>query len=341
MTGPPPDSWAVDPSESGSREVVPGLWRLRLPVGWSHIDHVNAYAVRREDGIMLVDCGTAGDPSCAEALVRGLDDAGLALDEVKALALTHFHTDHAGLAAFLREQGPIEIYGHRADAHIHAAVAEPERTYAEREAFARREGVPDSRLAAFADVREEVGGMSGIARPDHPIGDGATIDSALGPWEVFETPGHAPSGVSLLQREHGIAIVGDVICALVVPWFDYGWSPDPVAEQQRSLDLIDSIDSLQLALPGHGRPLSEVARVTAMHRADLELRLGVTMDALRQGPGTGYEIADRAFGIDSASDLAAVGLLGETLSYLRHLHFEGDVDRGRGDDGIHLYELSQ
>ena len=38
-------------------EIEPGLWQLRLPLPWDTISSVNAFAIARDDGIMLVDAG--------------------------------------------------------------------------------------------------------------------------------------------------------------------------------------------------------------------------------------------------------------------------------------------
>ena len=39
--------------------VMPGIWRLRLPLPWPGVPHVNAFAIRAGDGIVLFDTGYA------------------------------------------------------------------------------------------------------------------------------------------------------------------------------------------------------------------------------------------------------------------------------------------
>ena len=39
--------------------VLPGLWRLRLPLPWPGVPHGNAYAIASGDGIVLVSTGGA------------------------------------------------------------------------------------------------------------------------------------------------------------------------------------------------------------------------------------------------------------------------------------------
>lgn len=335
MTGPPPDTWAVDPKDAVAIEIVPGLWRLRLPVGWAHFDHVNAYLLEGEDGPILVDCGSAGDPSCAVALELAIGQTGHAVEEVGALALTHIHSDHAGQAASVVERSGATVLAHPDDGHFYATVRDPAASFAKREDRARREAVPEARLFAYADVREEVEGVVAAVDPDVELTDGVGFDSALGRWEAFHTPGHAPSHVALVQRDRRIAIVGDTLCPVFVPWLDYGWTADPTGELLASFDALDAAGPLALALPGHGRPLTDAAAITADHRRAVLERVAVVRDALGTEPVTGHDLAERAFG--AAPDLAAVGFLSETLGHLRHLRLRGDVDRTRDDDGTHLY----
>src|SRR3954451_15563296 len=108
MAGPPPPDWAVDPATAGAREVQPGLWRLRLPLPWGGINHVNAYLVEADE-LTLIDCGTAGHATCAEALEVAVQATGHGLDEVERLVLTHVHSDHMGLTPLVVERSGAEV----------------------------------------------------------------------------------------------------------------------------------------------------------------------------------------------------------------------------------------
>jgi glyoxylase-like metal-dependent hydrolase (beta-lactamase superfamily II) len=336
MVGPPPESWAVEAAEAGARLVIPGLWRLRLPTAWPAISHVNAYVIERADGgVVLVDCGTAGDPSCAAVLDAALAETGHRLEDVRVLAATHVHSDHIGPAASLLERSGAELWAHPDDAHFYDAMREPERIAAARGRRARREGVPEERLGPYRDVREELEGAEAAVAPDRPLVDGATIETALGPWHVVETPGHCPSHVCLVQREHRIAIVGDLLCAVFAPWIDYGYSADPFADTLASLDRLAAEAPLELALPGHGRPLTEVDAVIAQTRLDFERRLDQTREAVRSAPGGAYAITTRVFGEEEG--LPAVGHMSEVLGYLCHLRRLGEVVREETADGNYLY----
>lgn len=336
MVGPPPESWAVDPARAGAWEIVPGLWQLRLPLPWDTIATVNAFAIAREDGVMLVDCGSAGDPSCREALAAGIAAAGLSLADVRLLVATHTHSDHVGLAAWVVEESGCRFLMHPASAHFYDAMREPERIAALRRARAAREGVPPERLDDCADVREELQGVLAPVAPDAPLVDGVRLPSLLGDWEVVETPGHAPSHVCLVQRESGLAIVGDLVARTFAPYLDYGYTPDPVAELLASLDRVDAIDGVRLGLPGHGRPLEDVERAIATYRDGIRGRLDETRAAVAAGPAGAYEVTRRVFG-EPTSDQSAVWLMTEVLCYLKHLRDAGAVVRDENARGAYRY----
>lgn len=328
MAGPPPPTWAVDPDEAGAREIADGIWRLRLPVGWEQITHVNAFLI---DGTILVDCGTGGHPTCADALQTAFDRAGHRIEDVEHLVLTHVHTDHMGLAPLVLERSGAQLHAHPDDAHFVEAFTEPGRIEQRRERRARQEGVPERRLEPYRTAAEELEGALAAVTPDHHLTDGDELSG----WQVVETPGHCPSHITLFHPERRIAFVGDLICPVFAPWLDYGYSPDPMAETFASLDRLDQLRPA-LSLPGHGRPITDTASVVADTRASFHERLDATRRALAQGPAGAYELTTRIWGEEP--DLAATGHLAEMLAYLRYLRGRGEATRSTNDDGTYSYE---
>src|SRR4051812_22292248 len=121
MAGPTPTSWAVDPTAATAARVVEGVWRLRLPLAWPGISHVNAYAVEG-DGVVLFDCGAGGHPTSAQAFEPALAAAGMAPEDVTTLVATHAHSDHVGLAPWLVERSGCEVWMHPATQHVFDAI---------------------------------------------------------------------------------------------------------------------------------------------------------------------------------------------------------------------------
>src|SRR5512132_3853570 len=61
--------------------VLPGVWRLRLPLPWPGVPHCNAWAVAAGDGIVLFDTGMHQPGSMAN-LERALDMVNLRVAQV-------------------------------------------------------------------------------------------------------------------------------------------------------------------------------------------------------------------------------------------------------------------
>jgi glyoxylase-like metal-dependent hydrolase (beta-lactamase superfamily II) len=335
LVGPPPESWAVEPSDAAARELEPGLWRLRLPLGWPGIPHVNAYAIERDDGWLLVDCGSWGDQSCWDALVAVLGQAHIELGDVRLLAATHAHSDHIGVAARVVERSGCEFVMHPDHDHFYGPKREPETFERARRRRAKLEGVPEELLHLYADVGEEVDGFMAPVVPHRGLRAGVRLESRLGDWHVIEAPGHAPSHVLFHQPERRLLITGDLVSKAFAPFFDYGYTPDPVGEFSRSLDLAANLP-VDIALPGHGRPIDDLGSIIDEHRRALAQRIEATAAAIDAGPVGAYGVTRRVFG-DEAGDFVRVWQFVEVVGYLRHLRVLGRAQRERDAEGAFRY----
>jgi glyoxylase-like metal-dependent hydrolase (beta-lactamase superfamily II) len=318
---------------------MPNLWRLRLPLSWPGIGATNAYALKRDDGgLVLVDCGGSGDPTTWAALERAVRDSGHEIHDVREVVITHYHSDHAGPLEQVVARSGAQVLAHPAHAHLTDGAERPEEIAAVRRRRAIAEGVPAEKLHLFDDMREETEGIDSPVRPDRPLLEGDVITTVHGDWRVMETPGHAPSHLCLYQPESGTLIVGDLLSAEFHPWFDYGYTADPVQETFDSLDRLLGLPAPSLALPGHGRPLESVHDLAKMHVQRIGERLQAVRDSVAGGGGTAYEITLAVFGEDP-TDIELVLRFTETVSYLGHDRRRGRIQRNRDPDGTFRHSL--
>ena len=84
-------------------EVVPGILRLQLPIDFTGLGHVNTYALEDDKGFTLVDPGLPGEESW-KALRGRMDAAGIPLERVHTIVVTHSHPDHFGGAGLLAQE---------------------------------------------------------------------------------------------------------------------------------------------------------------------------------------------------------------------------------------------
>ncbi|MCW3039661.1 MAG: fold metallo-hydrolase [Solirubrobacterales bacterium] len=310
--------------------VLPGVWRLRLPLPWPGVPHCNAWAVAAGDGIVLFDTGMH-EPGSLAHLERALAQVHLKLEHVRLLVCTHAHSDHYGQAATIVERSGCELWMHPAHQHQTQYGEDPEGGLERRLEIARQSGVPAAPLAAYQDAAKGRGsGVKGIVLPDRPLVDGVRIGTDLGDWEVVETPGHAPSHVCLHQPERRLLISGDHLLGRISLYYEHGWSPDPVGEFLASLDRVAALD-VRLCLSGHGRTFTDVEAHIEANRKLVAEDLERHLHALEGGALTAFDVVPRVHD-DAVTELNASWWLTETLCYLEHLEIAGRVRRVPAED---------
>jgi glyoxylase-like metal-dependent hydrolase (beta-lactamase superfamily II) len=307
--------------------VLPGVWRLRLPLPWPGVPHCNAWAIAAGDGIVLVDTGMH-EPGSMGHLERALDQVGLKLEHVRLLVCTHAHSDHYGEAATIVERTGCELWIHPKYEHVRLAATDYDAALERRIEIALQSGVPREPLEAYRESQRGRGiGIAGLVPPDRELVPGVVVDTDLGEWTVHETPGHAPSHVCLFQPERRLLISGDHLLGRVSLYYDFGHTPDPAGEFLRSLDVVDALDA-RLCLPGHGRTFTDVRAHVEANRAAVRERLDRVREVVGNGSGplTAYEAVPLVYG-QPVTPMTANWWLSETLAYLTHLEREGLATR--------------
>jgi glyoxylase-like metal-dependent hydrolase (beta-lactamase superfamily II) len=305
--------------------VLPGLWRLRLPLPWPGIPHCNAWALAQGDGFVLIDTGMY-DSTSIEHLDRALHQVKLKLEDARLVAITHAHSDHWGQSAPIVERAGCEMWMHPNHEAQFANLSDPDRALTRRMEVARHSGVPDGALTEYVKrVKDVPSGIAEAIEPNQPLVDGVTIDTDLGTWQVIETPGHTPSHVCLFQPERRLLISGDHLLGRISLYFDYGQSPDPVGEYLSSLQKIEGARA-RLALSGHGKPFLDVpGHIEGTRRLVVENIERATASVTSE-PRTAMTIALDMFREQRGARHPA-WLLSQTLCYLRHLEQAGQARR--------------
>jgi glyoxylase-like metal-dependent hydrolase (beta-lactamase superfamily II) len=318
-------------TETGRGErVLPGVWRLRLPLPLAGVPHVNAWALSAGDGIVLVDCGM-DLPGSVRDLERALDQVALELDDVRLLVCTHAHIDHCGQAATVLERAGCELWMHPRREHLTETLDDPDAAMARRIEVARASGVPEVPLQRWAeDRREQRTGLAGPLEVARELLPGVEVETDIGSWRVYETPGHAPSHVVLHQPENRLLISGDHLLGRISLYFDHGWTPDPVGEFLASLGVVEKLD-VRLTLSGHGRPFTDLPGHVEGNRALVRARLDAITGELRaRGQATAFDLLPAVYG-DKLMPETAAWLLTKMLCYLEHLERGGRLRRIDGD----------
>jgi glyoxylase-like metal-dependent hydrolase (beta-lactamase superfamily II) len=146
----------------------------------TRLGFVNAYLVREEDGLTLVDTMFAGS---ADGILAAAGRAGA---PIARIVLTHAHSDHAGSLDALAERLPgVEIAVSTREARLMAG---------------------DRSLDADEPAAKLRGGWPTVAtRPTRLVDDGDRVGSL----RVVAAPGHTPGHIALLDERDRTLIAGD------------------------------------------------------------------------------------------------------------------------------------
>jgi glyoxylase-like metal-dependent hydrolase (beta-lactamase superfamily II) len=306
------------PELGRGERVIPGVFRLRLPLPWPGVPHCNAWAVAAGDGVVLFDTGMHQPGSLAH-LERALAMCNLRIEDVRLVVCTHAHSDHYGQAASIVDRAGCELWMHPNHEHMTRWAEDPDAAIDRRLEVARQSGVPEEPLRRYAAERgTRESGIAAVIEPDRELLPGVIVETDLGPWSVYETPGHAPSHVCLFAPEHRLLISGDHLLGRISLFFDYGYSTDPVGEFLHSLDVVQALRA-RLCLSGHGRTFTDVQAHIEGNRELVSERLARILAVVQAGePLTAFEILPRVHGPELSPPVAQ-WLLTETIAMLRHL----------------------
>lgn len=197
---------------------------------------VNAFLVREDDGLTLIDTTLGGG---AADLIAAARQAG---GEITRVALTHGHGDHVGSLDALRASLP--------DVQVLL-------------------GERDARILAGEDPKPRGSWPRVETAPDVALGGGERIGSL----EVIASPGHTPGHVAFLDTRDGTLFAGDVYSSygrVSVTSHFYWRFPLPLmgtcdrAEDLRSAEALAAREPARL-LVGHGPAISQPA--AAMRQA--------------------------------------------------------------------------
>src|ERR687894_412399 len=294
--------------------VQAGIWRLRLPLPWTGVPHVNAFAIAAGSGIVLVDTGMA-EPGSLGQLERALAQAGLRLEHIRLIVCTHAHSDHYGLAGPIVDAAGCELWMHPNHAHVTRAAEDPDRMLDRRIEVARQSGVPEDALRRYEESRRGEGiGVARVVAPDRDLVEGVEVETDLGTWRVTETPGHAPSHVVLHQPDRRLLLSGDHILGRVSLYYDYGYTPDPVGEFLGSLDRVAELD-VGLVLAGVRTAARDLPGLVAANRREVAGALDRVRAAIAAEPLTPFEIVPRLLGVDELTPMLVSWGLQSALCY--------------------------
>jgi glyoxylase-like metal-dependent hydrolase (beta-lactamase superfamily II) len=177
-----------------SRYVAPGVLEIdTLLGGWEQT--TAGYLIEGPAPVLI----ETGSQSSVPALLKALEDHGVAPTDLAGVAVTHIHLDHAGGVGDVARAFPnATVYVHPKGARH---LADPER-------------LVNSAAMVYGELLDSLYGRLNPTPSErlHILEDGETIE--IGPGRTLATvdsPGHAKHHLALHDSESGILFAGDAV----------------------------------------------------------------------------------------------------------------------------------
>ena len=310
------------------QELMHNIYRIQVPLVNNPLRVLNSYVIKGEKENLLIDTGF-NHPECMQAIQEGLRELNISMENTDIL-LTHFHSDHSGLAPELLIPGRKLFLG-RGEipwmfGETRVALWRKDNEKVLRSGFDREVVMESLNKAPSRNM------ASRFEFEDYtPIDNGDVFEYGGYELKAVATPGHTPDHMCFWMEKQKTMFTGDHVLFDITPnitcWVGVD---DSLGDYLESLKAIDKYD-VQLALPGHRETGDFHGRIDYLLEHH-EQRLEECLQAVRQFPDSSiYEIAGKMtwrIRCNSWDDFPINQkwfAVGECHSHLRHLERRGKV----------------
>lgn len=285
---------------------------------------MNAYLIEGSSGYALVDSGL--HTADAESVLRAaLAEAGIAIEDVRRVFVTHLHPDHIGMAGTLERAGA-EVVMHAPEitnarrmwSRDHSMIDE---TYAWFERHGMPKDVDQGMREAWLAMGERVDDIAKIGEAR----DQETLDLGGRHERVAWTPGHTDYHAVLVDEAERVLFSGDHVLPRItsnVGLYPYS-RDDPLGDFLGALRAVRSLPVTRV-LPAHGDPFDDLPGRVDQILAHHDDRLRATLDALGDAERDAYAVCRTLFPVLRSAHEERFALA-ETLAHLRYLERRGKV----------------
>ncbi len=310
-------------------EVRPGVWSIPVPFINNPMRYTLAYLLMGDGEAALVDPGWDSDEGW-EVLKAGLAAAGLGPKSITGIVVTHFHPDHLGMAARLREASGAWVALGEAEPMPTEWRENPEDFVAEDRAQFAAWGVPADYLDEVSFKDKTWTQLSNVEPPQLRLVDGELLPIAGLTVRVVATPGHTPGHICLVDEANQLFLTGDHVLPRITPHvsLEAANHANPVSDYLHSLEIMGAGAQMEV-LPGHEyrfRGLPERAEQLREHTLERSREVIAVLDS--GAASSVWDVSKKltwSRGFDSLRGFTLRLALAETASHLVYLQAQGRV----------------
>lgn len=305
----------------------PDIYKIDVPLKGNALKNLNSYVIMAGDTSIVIDTGFRTE-DCKAALMAGLEELGISPAHTN-LFVTHFHSDHFGLAQYFAHP----------DSKIYMGKTEYEYYLASRlqgypmlrDQHLRESGFPADELAEARMTNPATKFTPSELFEVNTLLDGETVKIGDIEIEAIEVPGHTPGQMCFYIRKNKIMFLADHVLFDITPniikWHNVDNS---LKLYLNSLDKISRYE-VELPLPAHRHLAMKTMeeRIEEIKRHH-DRRADEICAVIEQNPGlNAYEIASKlTWSLHGATWQTAPKqqkwfAVGETDAHLDYLVAEG------------------
>ena len=315
------------------KEILPNLYRIRVPLPQSPLRAVNSYVIKAEGQSLIIDTGQNRE-ECMRVMSSGLKELDIDLKKADFF-ITHLHVDHLGLVSSLATDTST-IYFNQPDAAVVHSVGFWERIAN----FTRMNGFPEDELQ-----RAVKGHPAYKYSPTGPLDfnilkEGDTISIGDYSFKCIETPGHTRGHICLYEPNKRLFVSGDHILNDITPNISSeSDGRNPLDEYLKSLDKVYDLE-VELVLPGHRGVFKNFKERIQELKSHHQARLNEVISILEKGNKNAFQVASQmSWDINYESwhlfpPMQKWFASGEAFAHLKYLEEKGEVRRGMEEGKI-------